>query len=42
MRIDEFTTIVGGSKVQAYPAQPGHSLATGLNSVNATNLLYGY
>jgi subtilase family serine protease len=26
----------------AYPAQPGFSLATGLGSVNATNLLYNY
>ncbi len=28
--------------VNAYPAQPGYSLATGLGSVNVTNLLYNY
>jgi hypothetical protein len=28
--------------VDAYPAQPGYSLATGLGTVNATNLLYNY
>ena len=28
--------------VNAFPAQPGYSLATGLGSVNVTNLLYNY
>ena len=28
--------------VNAYPATPGYNLATGLGSVNATNLLYSY
>jgi subtilase family serine protease len=28
--------------VNAYPAAPGYNLATGLGSVNATNLLYNY
>jgi hypothetical protein len=28
--------------VVAYPAQPGYSLATGLGTVNVTNLLYSY
>jgi pseudomonalisin len=42
MGIGVLTTTVGGKKVVAYPAQPGFSLATGLGSVNVTNLLYNY
>jgi hypothetical protein len=33
---------VGGKALFAYPAQPGYSLATGLGTVNVTNLLYAY
>lgn len=33
---------VGGQLEFAFPAQPGYSLATGLGSVNITNLLYAY
>ncbi len=33
---------IGGKTVYAYPATPGYSLATGLGSVNVTNLLYNY
>jgi subtilase family serine protease len=32
----------GKGEINAFPAQPGYSLATGLGSVNATNLLYNY
>jgi subtilase family serine protease len=32
----------GKHEVNAFPATPGYSLATGLGSVNATNLLYNY
>jgi hypothetical protein len=35
-------TKVNGKGVYAYPAKPGYSLATGLGSVNVTNLLYSY
>jgi subtilase family serine protease len=35
-------TKVGGKGLYAYPAQSGYSLATGLGSVNVTNLLYSY
>jgi subtilase family serine protease len=35
-------TTVDGKGVFAYPAQQGYSLATGLGSVNVTNLLYNY
>jgi len=28
--------------VNAYPATPGYNLATGLGSVNVTQLLYNY
>jgi hypothetical protein len=35
-------TTVDGKGVFAYPAHPGYSLATGLGSVNVTNLLYNY
>jgi subtilase family serine protease len=31
-----------GKAVYAYPATPGYSLATGLGTVNVTNLLYSY
>ncbi len=33
---------IGGKTVYAYPASPGYNLATGLGSVNVTNLLYNY
>jgi subtilase family serine protease len=33
---------VDGKALFAYPAQPGYSLATGLGTVNVTNLLYAY
>ncbi len=42
MGVGVLTTKVGGKSVRAYPAQPGYSLATGLGTVNATNLLYNY
>ena len=32
----------GKGEINAYPATPGYSLATGLGTVNATNLLYNY
>jgi pseudomonalisin len=32
----------GKGEINAFPATPGYSLATGLGSVNATNLLYNY
>ena len=32
----------GPGEVNAFPARPGYDLATGLGSVNATNLLYNY
>ena len=32
----------GKSEVNAYPAAPGYNLATGLGSLNVTNLLYNY
>ena len=35
-------TMLGGKNVFAFPAQPGYSLATGLGTVNVTNLLYNY
>jgi subtilase family serine protease len=35
-------TTVAGKGQYAYPAQPGYSLATGLGSVNVTNLLYSF
>ena len=34
--------VVGGKRVYAYPAGTGYSLATGLGTVNVTNLLYNY
>ena len=42
MGIGVLKTPVDGHKVIAYPAQSGYSLATGLGSVNVTNLLYNY
>jgi subtilase family serine protease len=36
------TATVNGKGVYAYPATKGYSLATGLGSVNVTNLLYSY
>ena len=42
MGIGVLTAPIGGKTVPAYPAQPGYSLATGLGSVNVTNLLYNY
>lgn len=42
MGIGVLKTVVGGAKVTAYPAQSGYSLATGLGTVNVTNLLYAY
>ena len=35
-------TTVGGITEIAYPTNPGYSLATGLGSVNVTNLLYNF
>jgi hypothetical protein len=40
--IGVLATTVNGKAVYAYPATPGYSLATGLGSVNVTNLLYSY
>jgi subtilase family serine protease len=33
---------VGKTREYAFPAQPGYDLATGLGSVNVTNLIYNY
>jgi subtilase family serine protease len=35
-------TIFKGKNVFAYPAEPGYSLATGLGTVNVSNLIYNY
>jgi subtilase family serine protease len=40
--IGVLTAKVSGKGVFAYPATPGYSLATGLGTVNVTNLLYSY
>ncbi len=40
--IGVMATKVNGKGVYAYPAKPGDRLATGLGSVNVTNLLYSY
>jgi len=40
--IGVLTAKVNGKGVYAYPATPGYSLATGLGTVNVTNLLYSY
>lgn len=42
MGIGVLKTDIGGNPVIAYPAQSGYSLATGLGTVNVTNLLYSY
>ncbi len=42
MGIGVLTATIGGKSVPAYKAQPGYSLATGLGTVNVTNLLYNY
>ncbi len=42
MGIGVLTATIGGKTVPAYKAQPGYSLATGLGTVNVTNLLYNY
>jgi subtilase family serine protease len=42
MGIGVLKATVGGKSIVAYPAQPGYSLATGLGTVNVTNLLYSY
>jgi hypothetical protein len=42
MGIGVLKTTVDGTDLSAYPAQSGYSLATGLGSVNVTNLLYSY
>jgi subtilase family serine protease len=42
MGIGVLRTQVDGKSVVAYPATPGYSLATGLGTVNVTNLLYNY
>ena len=41
-QVGVLSAAVGKTVVTAYPATPGYSLATGLGSVNATNLLYNY
>ncbi len=40
--IGVLATRVGGRDVFSYPAHPVYSLATGLGSVNVTNLVYNY
>jgi subtilase family serine protease len=42
MGIGVLATTVGSHRVLAYPAHAGYSLATGLGTVNVTNLLYDY
>jgi len=42
MGIGILTATVGGTSAPAYGTQPGYSLATGLGTVNVTNLLYNY
>jgi subtilase family serine protease len=42
MGIGVLATTVNNRRVLAYPAHAGYSLATGLGSVNVTNLLYNY
>lgn len=42
MGIGVLSTTIGKHRVLAYPAHPGYSLATGLGTVNVTNLLYSY
>ena len=42
MGIGVLTATVDGKTAPAYKAQPGYSLATGLGTVNVTNLLYNY
>ncbi len=42
MGVGVLSATIAGKSIFAYPAQPGYSLATGLGSVNVTNLLYNY
>jgi subtilase family serine protease len=42
MGIGVLTAMIGGTTAPAYGTQPGYSLATGLGTVNVTNLLYNY